>query len=447
MQAYIDIYKNKEVKFKYRKKDYVFSLSHGLFSSAEIDTGSHFLLKVFSEYLDECIKNSEPLPQKILDAGSGIGVLGICAATAVSDTKGFEKDKLEIKFQDRDELARIFTINNALKNNIPPNNFSAYTEPLLAGSKNSFWDLIISNIPAKAGLPVLEDFVQRSRGILSEKGRAFIVVVNPLALFFETMIKKNAALLLCEKTKGHTVFVYKRDLEKSGQTLPCLLKERFYTDCPAYIRNKSKFEIEKISYNMETVHGASGFDNPGFDILTAAKLTKKLGQKIFSNKDKPSILVWSEDQGHFSSWFSAYIKNDGLFIKNDIRLIVSGRNILSLVMAKYNTENNNQKPQNKIYIHCAADIYLDKEILLEKCGETGFSLIAYFPEIVPGTKFAETSWESFETLLEPGSIVIIAMASSEAETFDRKKTNAFTRLGDIKRKGFRACAYCKKSNQ
>ena len=122
MQAYIDIYKNKEVTFKYRSRDYVYSLSHGLFSSAEIDSGSRFLLKVFSNYIDECIKNKKPLPYKILDAGSGIGVLGICTAGALydvlTDIDGCEPGSTMLRMQDRDELAHIFSYYNALKNNI-----------------------------------------------------------------------------------------------------------------------------------------------------------------------------------------------------------------------------------------------------------------------------------------------------------------------------------------
>ena len=470
MQAYVRAYKNKEVIYKYRGRTYNFSLSQGLFSSAEIDRGSHFLLKVFSTYIDECINNNKALPGRILDAGSGIGVLGICAIGAVCDAMAGNDNcrpgSPMLRMQDRDELARIFSFYNAQKNKIPKDIFSAHTEPLLSCQDKSSFDIILSNIPAKAGLPVLEDFVQRSLSLLSENGRVYIVVVNPLADFFESRLQAgkkkhpdtsiadnndcSSAVVLCEKGPGHTVFVYTRDKGKPGQTLPSLTRVSFFTDCPAYIRGKYQFMIEKICYNMETAHGASGFDNPGSDTLAAAKLINRLKEKIFIKNKTLDILVWSEDQGHFSTWISVFF--NAAYAKNDLRFVLSGRNILALIMAKHNIASNshlNSLNPDSTQTISAADIFFDKERLLEKCRNTGFSIIAYFPEPVPGTevpwaKRIEKDWESFEYLLEPDGIVIIATTSSQAESFDRKKTSGFTRLGDIKQKGFRACAYRKK---
>jgi hypothetical protein len=50
-------------------------------------------------------------------------------------------------------------------------------------------------------------------------------------------------------------------------------------------------------------------------------------------------------------------------------------------------------------------------------------------------------WEDLARMLRPGGNALIALPSSEAEKFDRKKTEGFTRMGDIKRQGFRALAY------
>jgi hypothetical protein len=87
-----------------------------------------------------------------------------------------------------------------------------------------------------------------------------------------------------------------------------------------------------------------------------------------------------------------------------------------------------------------ADIYSGLERFKAAGLPGGFALIAFFPATAPETK---TTWEGLASLAAPGGIVIIGMASAEAERFDRKKHKAFTRLGDVKRKGFRAMAYVK----
>jgi hypothetical protein len=50
-------------------------------------------------------------------------------------------------------------------------------------------------------------------------------------------------------------------------------------------------------------------------------------------------------------------------------------------------------------------------------------------------------WEALPPLIASGGEFIAGFGSTDAERFDRKKPAGFTRLGDIKRKGFRALAY------
>jgi hypothetical protein len=64
-----------------------------------------------------------------------------------------------------------------------------------------------------------------------------------------------------------------------------------------------------------------------------------------------------------------------------------------------------------------------------------------FPEPPPKTQTLIPYWDGLEALLAPGGIALLALPSSEAEIFDRKKRRGFTRLGDLRREGFRALAY------
>jgi len=433
-------YINKTVPFKFRSIEFSFDLSQGLFSSACVDAGTQFLLKVFSRILDEDIAAHRPLPRRALDAGCGTGVIGICAALAIKAVAG--EEGLYLRCQDRDELARLVTSHNAAKNNIHPTMLEAFTEPLLAGPENGKWDLILTNIPAKTGNAVLEDFVSRSVSLLNPEGRVIMVVVNTLADFFrEAIAAVGAKLLLEEKSPGHTVFAYRGEAE--SPTLPVNIAPGFLTHYPFYVRAKPVCTIEGIEIGLETVHGASGFDKPGGAILAAAKLLRRLGREKISCAGP--VLVHEPGQGFFTNWLLAFLRDEA---NRAQKLVLSGRNILSLEAARHNAGSVKGAEAKTVL---AVDLQLGKEALLSAgCGQ--FAFIATFPEILPQPKAAKASqdadqltaiWNSLPPLLAEGGLFLIAFTSSDAERFDRKKPTGFTRLGSIKRDGFCALAYQK----
>jgi hypothetical protein len=86
----------------------------------------------------------------------------------------------------------------------------------------------------------------------------------------------------------------------------------------------------------------------------------------------------------------------------------------------------------------AVDLIGAAEKLQRRC-----TFIAAFPEQIPQTDNLSVCWEGLQEILEPGGIALITLPSAEAERFDRKKLKDFSRIGDIKRKGFRALAYQK----
>ena len=403
------------------------------------------MLKVFSGFLDKNAFSPDGLFSKernlsVLDAGSGTGVLGICAAGALSD---LSIGSFRVRSQDRDELARVFTGYNARRNGVSEETLSARTEPLLAGTES--WDLILTNIPAKAGLPVLEDFVRRSAGLLKKDGLVFLVAVNTLADFFRSGIKEDAALLSEEAGTEHSVFVYGKPAGAPAhngderQTGPVVLDDGFPVNYPFYIRNQNDYEMEDISYKMLTVHGASDFDSPGGAAQAAAHLARKINLKAKLAKNLPegAILIHDPGQGHFALWLAAYLAGSetsaALLKTNQFRLVLAGRNIVALAAAKSALAS-----AATAIIPCA-DIYIDRERI--KAAEKDYNLIIFIPETVSETDRREAYWQGIRELAAPGSILIAGMSSSEAERFDRKKPSGFSRLGDIKRRGFRAMGY------
>jgi hypothetical protein len=329
----------------------------------------------------------------------------------------------------------------------------ACTEPLLAGPENEKWDLILTNIPAKAGNPVLEDFVGRSCSLLNSEGRVIMVVVNTLADFFrETIAGVGAQLLLEEGSPGHTVFVYRTEAE--NHALPVNIAPGFLSRYPFYLRASPSCDLEGISIKLETIHGASGFDKPGGAVIAAVKLLCRFGREkmlcggAVVGSDTP-VLVHEPGQGFFSNWLLEFLRDD---TNPTQKLILSGRNILSLEAARHNACSVNGAAVSSIP---AVDLQPGKDKLLEAAGGQ-YSFIAAFPELLPQTKDAKmykdadqltAIWNSLPSLLAVDGLFLVAFGSSDAERFDRKKPHGITRMGSVKRNGFCALAYRPGSGQ
>ena len=417
--------------------DFNFDLSQGLFSSADVDNGTRFLLKILSQTLDEDREAGMDPPLRILDAGCGTGVIGICAAAAIAQM--VNGSGVRIRCQDRDELARLITTHNAALNGIPPSLLEAHTEPLLAGTETS-WDLILTNIPAKAGTPVLADFIRRSAGLLNPGGKVIMVAVAPLADFFREQIESTAeAELLREHPgPGHSVFVYRQTANHVQQAAPVSNGPDFIARHPFYLRASVTCSIEDIPVHLTTIHGATGFDKPGGAVLSAAKLVRRLRPEQLPLDGAP-LLVHEPDQGFFPCWLLA-------FLQSEPSVVLTGRNILALEAARYNVRQNAR--QNAIpAVVPAADLRLSENALLQATGGRPYGFIAAFPELLPqsslpkGTDQLAAIWDAVPPLLAGGGVFLTAFSSSDAERFDRKKPAGFTLLGSVKRNGFRALAY------
>jgi 16S rRNA G1207 methylase RsmC len=422
----VHAYRTKTVEYAYRGSSFTFALSHGLFSSAAIDSGSRFLLTVFAQTLDTDARSGNPPPRTVLDAGCGIGVLGICAARALSPNA-------TLRCQDRDELARCFTEYNARCNNIPPELLSAHTEPLLAGPPDTRWDLILSNIPAKAGAPVLDDFITRSARLLTATGRALIVVVNPLADFFRARIQRAGTPLLEASGKGHTVMMYGPPVGQAPS--PSMATGAFYADYPAYHRHSAAYTLADVAYTLDTVHGVADFDTPSEASRLAAKLLRRVNRQHVAPLS--TLLIHEPSQGHFARWLTRFLDESLL---TTLSVTLSGRNIVALEASRHNLRDASLR---RITLVPAVDVALSHQLLSESADDAGFSAAFLFPEPVPQTAALETQWEGLDTLLIDGGLALIALPSSDAERFDRKKPPRFKRLGELKRNGFRALAYQK----
>jgi hypothetical protein len=311
------------------------------------------------------------------------------------------------------------------------------------------WDLILSNVPAKAGEPVLRDFIPRSAALLTPEGRALIVVVPPLADFFRALIRDSGAPLLREEAgPEHRVFVY--GAAEGPEPRPRRA---------AYLRNSASYEMEGIRYRVSSVHGAAEFDRPGPAAETAAKLLCRLGAgRLFPRppappQAPPGALIHEGGQGHFPLWFLLFLEQNGAAAPE--LLLLHGRNILALEAARDNIVNAGIPA--KLRVVPGVDLALDSNRLSASLGiavspgeggrepgrqeGAGAHFIAAFPGVVPGTAPYDRIWEGLRGLLLPGGIALVSLPAAEADRLIKRKPSGFARLGDLKRRGFRALAF------
>lgn len=428
----IEAYGSKTVPLRFKGAEIQLHLSHGLFSSYDVDAGTRLLLRVLSHYIDDATAHSLPLPRRLLDAGSGTGVIGV-ALGAYFLAQGWED--FQIRAQDRDELARQFTACNGHLNGLQLPRLSAHTEALLYDKGPYDW--IISNIPAKAGLPVLEYFVRRSLALLEMQGKVFVVIVESLAEVFKSWILQYGAECI-EETPGpeHRVFVYRR-ASPGPLAEPGPHDEKTFSWAP-YIRHRDTYTILDIEYNLQSLHGVADFDNPHVLNQLMAALSVKLQDrllKILHNTDQRTVLFFECDQGHFPLWFRSFLNHTSREIS--IKPVIAGRNILALEAAKQNL-----LPGSASELVPAIDPDLSSADLLNAGGRT-FPLLFLFPEAVPKTDRWSAYWAGFEKLMAKGSMFCIGLSATEADRFDKIKQRGFQRVGDIKRQGYRVLAYQK----
>jgi hypothetical protein len=417
----------KTVPLRFRDIDLSFALSHGLFSSHDIDRGTRFLLKRLSRMWD----GDGDLPRTVLDAGCGAGIIAIAAAVSLRRLYAARGNaaSFHVRAQDRDDLARIFTEYNAEANGVLPGELSAHTEPLLGGPPDVRWDLLLSNIPAKAGLPVLDDFIRRFPELLAPNGTALLVVVHTLAGFFRSRLMEAGGTVEEETAAEHTVFAFRAPDAHWGKTAAAAggdpagkaaASGDFLASHPAYIREHCECELERIPLRLDTVYGAPDFDGPGGETMAAIKLAWRLKPSALSRAGK--ILVHEPGQGWFPAWLAAFLDPP------PGALVLSGRNILALKAAAHNT---------------GAETIPVAELYPAETNADGrpYGFIAAFPELIPGTGRLDALWEGVSSALSENGVFIVSLPSGEAERFDRKKRAGFVRLGDVRRNGFRALAY------
>ncbi len=279
----LDVYVKKTVSVSVAREKLDFAVSQSLFSSHQIDLGTLHLLRTLQ---DHRLKDGA----KILDIGCGYGPLGL--------TLRHLNPGIQVHLVDRDALAVAFTKRNArtLLPAAPPTSDeeSEMGNTFVYGSlgyddvRTRDFDLIVSNIPGKAGTSVIRALLLDAKAFLAPGGIAAVVVVSPLeALVSEVLADPGIELLLHQTTSAYTIFHYRFISSDVERTWTSGFQRGIYD------REELTFLLDDLTFPMQTAFGLPEFDTLSFE---SRLLIKALGDL---DKEHPRrVAVFNPSQGH-----------------------------------------------------------------------------------------------------------------------------------------------------
>jgi len=437
----LDSYVNKKVDFKFNGAALRFDLSHALFSSFDIDAGTRLLLKTVAR--DPVLASS----RRILDEGCGVGVIGLCAAKAFPEA--------EVLLRDRDSLAVAFAERNRIANRL--RGAAARTEPrtgetgtertpprvewgLLAdGREAGPYDFVLSNLPAKAGAPVLAHFFDRLSGkrgspLLVPGGRAGIVIVKPLAEAAAAWIAE-AGLATVASGRGsmHLAVVVERPAESLAGRAGDAPDEAAATngasegpELSTYIRGEARFKLADLSYRARGFWGLPEFDTAGYGSSVAAELASRVCEGLAFG----DALFLEPGVGHLAVWASRALglKTVTAASRDELSLRAAGINLSSLP--------DRSRPEYRT---------LDALIAGDLTAGS-FDLMIESPDLVPERDWTGPAWDLAGRLLRPGGLYLVYCSPTEMTRLEKSRpagSAPWKLLGRKRKKGFAAAAWLK----
>lgn len=364
-------YVNKTISVRFLGRESLFHLSHGLFSSNDIDAGTRLLLRCLGSRLDFSRLGS------VLDVGCGAGVLGVTLVRACPSASVF--------LQDRDALAVAFARENCVANEVQNADLDCGLAFWHLGGRS--FDLIVSNLPAKAGKPVLQSFFASAAGLLSRTGVAAVVIVSPLARFAREAVQSVGCLLFhAESTSQHTALFFQKP--EAGA---CEVPDP--EDLDPYVRGRHTFEGGGVRYELETAFNLPDFDTIGYSVGVAQEI-------LLALRLQGHALFWNPGQGHLP--VSAQKKAGRGFDT----LSIAGRDALELVVTERNLASARRKVSRSLLVPTEAG-------LAEAVEAESIDLLCAVPHPVPKAPWHMDLASAAGKILKRGGAMLAAGTSTE----------------------------------
>jgi 16S rRNA (guanine1207-N2)-methyltransferase len=260
----------KEVSLSWEGSHLTLAVAQELFSSHVVDAGSLLLLRSLDP-------ESFADTGTCVDFGCGYGVLGLAFKSV--------KPGWDVSLIDRDALAVEFSEWNAQRLDIDV----TCAGGLDVGGIEGPLDLVLWNVPGKAGADVLRRLTTQILDRLAVGGMLVLVVVHPLARDLEEVAVARSDIEIVHESAGpeHTIFHMKR---ASGEPLEGVV-DAFAAG--AFDREEVDVDTGLLEYRFLPVIGLPQYDGP--DISTIL-LTD--GIETAARTTTNSALCISPGQGH-----------------------------------------------------------------------------------------------------------------------------------------------------
>ncbi len=296
----------KDVVLDWQRQRFSFAVSQSLFSSHDVDAGSRLLLRSLD--LDAI-----PVHGRAIDYGCGYGVLGLALKQV--------RPEWTIELIDRDALAVAFTTWNAER--FGWNTTTGVRCRVGLGIESAppeGVDLLLWNVPGKAGQQVLQRLAMDAMGALAMDGLLALVIVNPLADTLRAVIaaERTVSIEVDASYADHTVMLIRR--HTSGG-IPHHLEPPFARG--VFDRAAQRFEWEGGSYTITPVIGLPEYDSR--DHATACALDAILGI------DRPveRAIIQGVGQGHVPVVLEAtYQPGTMILVDRDVLALETSRRAL-----------------------------------------------------------------------------------------------------------------------
>jgi 16S rRNA G1207 methylase RsmC len=429
---------NKTVEFAYRGARLKLDLSHALFSSFDIDSGTRLLLKEIAH--DKVITGAT----RLLDSGCGTGVIGIAMAASCP--------AMDVMLRDRDLVALAFSERNCWRNAIPATRFAidgkpadgierrrpkhfnneartgkVAIRPALLGEDDPSgpFGAVLSNLPAKAGTTVLSRFVVKDAPrLLDAGGRLAFVIVNTLAEEASRWCAQSPLTLVrTVKGKGHSVFILEKPAdtamqESASPALPATPPEAWEA---AYLRTDASRNVGRYAIRVRGWWGLPEFDTESH----ATTLAIEALEKACAGSLVRDFLVSEPGIGLAALWTMR------AFGPSRIRLM--SRDILALRASENNFRACAAAGQESLLI---SSLDADDGIADASC-----DAVLWNPDEIPGYDAISPAWKLLERITKKGGAVVIVSTPTIISRFDKTKPQGFSRLGEKKWKGFASCSF------
>ena len=269
-----DWYK-KDVALEWERMSLSFAVAQDLFSSHAVDAGSKLLLRSIDP-------ETFPARGAALDFGCGYGVLGLAWKA--------RKPEWDVRLIDRDALAVEFSAWNAERLGFAPGDEVSWSVGLGPGeSPPAGFDLVLWNVPGKAGEAVLERLAEDVADSLGQHGVVALVVVNPLAAVLRSVYAARLDLVIVheQRLSDHTILHVRRDSPMSATDYRPEPFERGVFD-----RDARAFDTAAGPYTIRPVVGLPEYESLAFDTMTIVSAIEGL-------TDRPgAVLIAGCGQGH-----------------------------------------------------------------------------------------------------------------------------------------------------